>query len=74
MKMLDIMPLSGSFVAVWEYDGQIWSDTYQWEDGTLLKYFDGTAWEDERFSPEYGNEVIPSGATNFKFVVLGGEE
>lgn len=71
MKMLDTMPTSGSFIAVWEYDGQIWSDTYQWQEGVLNRYYDSTEWVDENWSPEYGDEVIPSCATNFKFIVLG---
>jgi len=28
MKQVDEMPTSGQFVAVWEYDGVIWSEVY----------------------------------------------
>ena len=36
MRELSEMPEEGQFVAVWEYNGKIWSDTYYWEDDKLL--------------------------------------
>lgn len=33
MILVNEMPKSGQFVAVWEYNGNIWSGTYYWDDG-----------------------------------------
>ena len=39
MKKVKEMPTSGQFVAVWEYDGNLWSNTMEWkEDGCLYHY------------------------------------
>lgn len=38
MKLVTTQPTSGQFVAVWEYNGVLWSDTYMWEDGKLYQY------------------------------------
>lgn len=38
MILVNEMPKSGQFVAVWEYGGSIWSDTFCWEDDKLLCY------------------------------------
>lgn len=32
------MPTFGQFVAVWEYDGEMWSGTYKVEGGQLFRY------------------------------------
>lgn len=35
MKQVKDMPQEGQFVGVWEYKGNIWSNTYKWIDGIL---------------------------------------
>lgn len=40
MKQVNRVPTSGQFVAVWEYGVNVWSSTYQWEDGKLQEYND----------------------------------
>ena len=41
MKQVDEMPTSGQFVAVWEYNGNIWSGVYinqgEWIDVYLIE-------------------------------------
>jgi hypothetical protein len=32
------MPKSGQFVAIWVYDGKVWSGTYKWVKGKILRY------------------------------------
>lgn len=36
MKQLTVMPLIGQFVAVYEYNGEVWSGTYLWDDEGLI--------------------------------------
>ena len=38
MILVNEMPKSGQFVAVWKFKGRIWSDTYKWEDGILYEW------------------------------------
>lgn len=38
MMQVDEMPSSGQFVAVWEHDGELWSDVLKWRDGELFSY------------------------------------
>lgn len=38
MKQVDEMPKQGQFVAVWEYNGKMWSETYKWENEILYIY------------------------------------
>ena len=38
MILVSEMPKSGQFVAVWTNESGIWSDSYIWEDGKVLKY------------------------------------
>lgn len=40
MKLVDKMPETGSFVAIWEYGKNVWCDTYNWEHGILQYYSD----------------------------------
>lgn len=40
MNIVDEMPEEGQFVAVWEYNGEIWSDTFSIIDGELMKFSD----------------------------------
>lgn len=44
MILVKEMPTSGQFVAVWEYGGAVWSDTFCWEDNKLLCYV-SDGWE-----------------------------
>ena len=44
MILVKEMPTSGQFVAVWEYGGNVWSDTFCWEDYNLLCYV-SNGWE-----------------------------
>lgn len=39
MKKVKDMPMTGQFVAVYEYNDQLWSGTYSWdEDGLITEY------------------------------------
>ena len=38
MKQISVMPTEGQFVAIWEYDGEIWSGTYKYNKGRLMVY------------------------------------
>lgn len=38
MKEITEMPTDGQFVAVWLYDGEIWSNTYRFHDGITQRY------------------------------------
>ena len=38
MILVNEMPKSGQFVAVWEYDGTLYSDSYEWEEDYLVEY------------------------------------
>ena len=38
MILVNEIPKSGQFVAVWEYGGTVWSDTYCWDEWKLLVY------------------------------------
>lgn len=38
MILVKEMPTTGQFVAVWEFNGEIWSDRYQWDKGGLMEY------------------------------------
>ncbi len=40
MKQVPEMPVNGQFVAIWEFRGQIWSDTFKYIDGNLYCYVD----------------------------------
>lgn len=44
MILVKEMPTSGHFVAVWEYGGNVWSNTYYWEEDKLFCYTSET-WE-----------------------------
>ena len=38
-KVKNANPISGQFIAVWKYKGNIWSDTFKYDKhGNLLKY------------------------------------
>ena len=41
MKQVKEMPHDGQFVAIWEYNGKLWSSVHKWEDGVLLAYSAG---------------------------------
>lgn len=45
------MPTSGQFVAVWEYDDKIFSQTYRWDGPFLYKVHQGF--------PEFHPESVP---------------
>lgn len=36
--MNNVMPKCGQFVAVWMYNGKVWSDTFKFENGSLRVY------------------------------------
>ncbi|MCK5612539.1 hypothetical protein KAR91_62285 [Candidatus Pacearchaeota archaeon] len=40
MKIVDEHPTEGQFIAVWEYDGVIWSEVRRWNNGKLEAYYD----------------------------------
>lgn len=49
-KETDTMPTEGQFVAVWIGFNEVWSDTYQWQDDSLLVYSTvRDNWEDESY-------------------------
>ncbi len=64
MKTLDSMPTTGQFVAVYEYNNEVWSSTYKWEDGKLLTYNEKP---DEFFLDL--KENIPYGDNSYKYFV-----
>ena len=33
-----VCPTSGQFIAIWKFDGEVWSDTYTIVDGNLYIY------------------------------------
>lgn len=46
----ELMPEDGHFIAVWTYDGKVWSTTFRFCEGIWLKYVgeynhDGEEWE-----------------------------
>jgi len=52
MREVSEMPEKGQFVAVWEYQGNIWCDTFFWsEDGDLLRFENET----DDFEPNHLN-------------------
>lgn len=66
MNIVTTMPTSGQFVAVWEYAGVLWSETYRVE-GTRLFVYNV---EEDDFEPE----CLLSGAewperSNLRFIV-----
>ena len=38
MKQVEEMPVSGQFVAVWQYNKKPWSEVYEWIDAELYIY------------------------------------
>lgn len=40
MKMQNTMPTEGQFVAVWEYNKEVWSSTYKWYGDHLMAFDD----------------------------------
>lgn len=38
MKQVSEMPTSGQFVAVWKWNGAVWSSAYKWESSYLNVY------------------------------------
>lgn len=59
MKKLTKMPTDGQFVAVWEYDGKIWSDVFKFKNGRLYQQDNIT----DRFTVLHNNNdgVISTG-------------
>lgn len=51
MKMTTTRPTSGEFIAIWEYGGSIWSDTFRWE-GEELEIYDCSQDEWDLCDPE----------------------
>ncbi len=57
MQLVKGMPNSGSFVEVWEYEGRLYSDTYEWVEGVLHQY---RQWQDDwttKFSRGFCSEA-----------------
>lgn len=54
MKLVTAQPTTGQFVAVWEYDGEMWSDTYRWDNGDLFMF---DAEEDVWVHQPYGLKI-----------------
>jgi len=50
MKLVKDMPKDGQFVAVWEYQKNVWSGIYRWTDGELYEYSNS----DDEFDITYG--------------------
>lgn len=40
MKKVNEQPASGAFVAVWEYEGGIFSNAFRWNDEGFLEIYD----------------------------------
>lgn len=58
MKVVTEMPKSGQFVAVWEFQGNIWSDTYRYDEhGWLELFVCGDQDKEEYWSSEFGGLV-----------------
>lgn len=52
MKQVNEMPTEGQFVAMWEYNNKIWSDTFRWVDGSLkISSKDGEDWYEHQLYP-----------------------
>lgn len=56
--MIEVLeaPKSGQFVAMWTYNGKIWSGTYQYINGELYKYDD----ECDEFKETYDDLCRPN--------------
>ncbi len=55
MKASKVMPTDGQFAAVWEYKGNLWSDTFKWVDGRLMRFMNS----DDEFSDPYSPLLSP---------------
>ena len=55
MNTTKVMPTEGQFVAVWEYNGEMWSDTCRMVDGNFQVFITGTDGEDEHWTNESGD-------------------
>lgn len=47
MNSQTTMPTEGQFVAVWEYNGEVWSDAFKWFDNDLFMYHAQFAGDDD---------------------------
>lgn len=66
MRQVDEQPKSGSYLAVWEYGGKLWADTYMWNDNELLIYGSDKECPDDFVSYEGQSE----GIENVKYFVI----
>lgn len=70
MKVLTEMPKSGQFVAVWEFQGNVWSDTYRYDEhGGLELFVSGDEDKEEYWASEFGYINVPP--DNIKFMIVG---
>lgn len=67
MKQVKEIPQDGQFVAIWKYDGKLWSSTHKREDGVLLAYsgeVDTYVYPHEAFAPSE-QQLVKLSATYF---------
>ena len=67
MKQVDKRPTEGQWVEVWEYDGQMWSDTFKLINGVVHVNTDRHG---EAFSVDYHYKSNHEGGTNnYKYFI-----
>ena len=66
MKLSTVMPTSGQFAMVWEWEGGVWCDTFLWEGDLLLIYSDAA----DAFIECRGYNDILDHNPNKRFIVL----
>lgn len=70
MKKLDKIPNEGQFVAFWEFDGFLWSSTYRYEGGELLRYNEGSDEERGEWN-ECKNDIDFLKSVSAEYIVTG---
>jgi len=73
MKLTTTPPTSGQFIAVWEYNDLIWSDTFRFnKDGELEKYLNEIQIDGENFGDDWERANLPKASRqiNLQFITL----
>lgn len=65
MNILAEMPTEGQFVMLHDFAGNMWSQTYKWEDDVLHLYLN----ESDTFEPEPDFETVNSALNILGYVV-----
>ena len=58
-------PTSGQFIEMWEYNGQVWSQNYKWNDGTLYSFsYESDGWVIDH------NTLTGNDITNVQYITV----